>query len=134
MSTFRQGVEDAVTFWLYDHPVSLGETFKEAVAEATTKWLDRNYEAGGVEIPAIHDKPQPGLLRNIIKAMDRESLRDLLGCFEGASLRGNVVTLYPGGAGEFIRGAVKNNIRAVSEAATLVLGYQVKAVIQGGDK
>ena len=47
-SDFKKGTEDAVYFWLEQHPISLGDAFREAVEKAVEKaayeWLCHNEE------------------------------------------------------------------------------------------
>jgi DNA polymerase III subunit gamma/tau len=71
--------------------------------------------------------PREFLLR-IAAAVGKESLESCLQNLAGARIEGEQVTLEPGGAGEFVRRQVKDNIALIAEAAARVLGNKVKVV------
>jgi hypothetical protein len=38
----KEGVEDAMAFWLSQHPVSMGDILQDSIKKATTEWFDLN--------------------------------------------------------------------------------------------
>jgi DNA polymerase III gamma/tau subunit len=69
------------------------------------------------------------LLFKIAAALGREALESLLQTLEGAYLKDNMVVLQPGSANEFVRRQIKDNLTAISQAATRVIGSKVNVVL-----
>lgn len=40
--SIRAGVDDAVFFWMSQHPVSMADFFKDSIEAAVTKWVDEH--------------------------------------------------------------------------------------------
>jgi DNA polymerase III gamma/tau subunit len=64
-------------------------------------------------------------LFKIAAAVGREALESLLQSLDGARLLGERVVLDPGTSSEFVRRQVKENLPAISQAATKVVGSKV---------
>jgi DNA polymerase III subunit gamma/tau len=79
--------------------------------------------------PSVRAGDPRELLLRIAAAVGRESLESCLQNLAGARLVGEQITLEPGGAGEFVRRQVKDNIPLIAEAASGVLGSKIKVVL-----
>ncbi len=80
------------------------------------------------------DSASPGqdtreLLLRIAAALNRESLESLLQELSGARLQGENVILDPGKATEFFRRQVKENLPAICQAASKVVGRNVRVLL-----
>jgi DNA polymerase III gamma/tau subunit len=80
--------------------------------------------------PSVRASDPRELLLRIAAAVGRESLESCLQNLAGARLVGEQITLEPGGAGEFVRRQVKDNIPLIAEAASGVLGSKVKVALE----
>jgi len=78
------------------------------------------------EVKPTSQDPREFLLE-IAAAVGRESLESLLASLVGAQLEGERVVLEAGPISEFVRKQVKENLPAISQAATKIVGRKVTA-------
>ncbi len=70
-----------------------------------------------------------GLLLDIAAAVGREAIESILQSFNGARLQGERIVLEPGTASEFARQQVKDNLPAIAQAATKIVGRKVSVIL-----
>jgi hypothetical protein len=85
--------------------------------------------AAEVSQPAAPVADPRNLLFKIAAAVGRESLESLLQTLEGAILREGQLVLQTGSANEFVRRQIKDNLPAIAQAATRVIGSNVAVVL-----
>ncbi len=91
-------------------------------------------EEAALAVRSVDDSSPPAqdtreLLLRIAAALNRESLESLLQELSGARLQGESVILDPGRATEFFRKQVKENLPAICQAASRVVGRNVRVVL-----
>ena len=77
---------------------------------------------------SVPQDPRELLLR-IAAAVGRESLESCLQTFAGARFQGEQVILEPGGAGEFARRQIRENISGITQAASKIVGTKVTVTL-----
>lgn len=82
-------------------------------------------------VPAFAGESRDLLLK-IAAAVQRESLQSLLQALEGARLQGETVVLEAGSANEFYRRQVRESLALIGQAASRVIGREVKVRLHEG--
>jgi DNA polymerase III subunit gamma/tau len=81
---------------------------------------------------SFSEEPRELLLR-ISSVVPKESLQSLLQALDGAHIEGNSVILDPGGANDFYRRQVRDNLALLSQAASRIIGRDVTVVLREAD-
>jgi DNA polymerase-3 subunit gamma/tau len=83
--------------------------------------------------PAVASVDSKDLLFKIAGAIGRESLESVLQSLECARIQDDKIILEPGTANEFFRRQIKENLPAITQAASKVVGKQVSVLLRESD-
>jgi DNA polymerase III gamma/tau subunit len=84
--------------------------------------------AAGAKESAIAGDPRDLLLK-IAAAIGREPLESMMQSLQGARLQGGQIVLEAGTSSEFVRKQIKENLSAITEAASRVVGNKITVLM-----